>query len=82
MAAYESTPAGELRRGIAAAAFRVPGDPLKMVQAMIDSVDRKPAPARLALGSDTYALVRTALTGRIAAFDAQKDIALSTDVSA
>jgi NAD(P)-dependent dehydrogenase (short-subunit alcohol dehydrogenase family) len=82
MAAYESTPAGELRRGIAAAAFRVPGDPLKMVQAMIDSVDRKPAPARLALGSDTYALVRTALTGRIAALDAQKDIALSTDVSA
>jgi hypothetical protein len=53
-----------------------------MVQAMIDSVDRKPAPARLALGSDTYALVRTALTGRIAALDAQKDIALSTDVSA
>ena len=82
MAVYESTPAGELRRGIAAAAFRVPGDPLKMVEAMIDSVNRKPAPARLALGSDTYALVRTALTGRIAALDAQKDIALSTDVSA
>ena len=82
MAVYESTPAGELRRGIAAAAFRVPGDPLKMVQAMIDSVERKPAPARLALGSDTYALVRTALMERIAALDAQKDIALSTDVSA
>ena len=82
MAVYESTPAGELRRGIAAAAFRVPGDPLKMVQAMIDSAERKPAPARLALGSDTYALVRTALMERIAALDAQKDIALSTDVSA
>ncbi len=82
MAVYESTPAGELRRGIAAVAFRVPGDPLKMVQAMIDSVERKPAPARLALGSDTYALVRTALMERIAALDAQKDIALSTDVSA
>jgi NAD(P)-dependent dehydrogenase (short-subunit alcohol dehydrogenase family) len=82
MAVYESTPAGELRRGIAAAAFRVPGDPLKMVQAMIDSAECKPAPARLALGSDTYALVRTALMGRIAALDAQKDIALSTDVSA
>ena len=63
MAVYESTPAGELRRGIAAAALRVHGDPLKMVQAMIDSGERKPAPARLALGSDTYALVRTALTG-------------------
>jgi hypothetical protein len=53
-----------------------------MVQAMIDSVERKPAPARLALGSDTYALVRRALMERIAALDAQKDIALSTDVSA
>ena len=82
MAVYESTPAGELRRGIAAAAFRVPGDPLKMVQAMIDSAERKPAPARLALGSDTYVLVRTALMERVAALDAQKNIALSTDVSA
>ena len=82
MAVYESTPAGELRRGIAAAAFRLPGDPLKMVQAMIDSPERKPAPARLALGSDTYVLVRTALMERVAALDAQKNIALSTDVSA
>lgn len=81
MAVYESTPAGELRRGIATAAFRVPGDPLKMVQAMIDLVDRKPSPARLALGSDTYAMVRAALVERIAALDAQKEIALSTDVS-
>ena len=82
MAAYESTPAGELRRAIAAAAFRVPGDPRKMVQAMVNLVDNKPAPARLALGSDTYALVRTALVERIAALDAQKGIALSTDMSA
>jgi NAD(P)-dependent dehydrogenase (short-subunit alcohol dehydrogenase family) len=82
MTVYESTPAGEFRRSIAAAAFRVPGDPIKMVQAMIDSVDRKPAPARLALGSDTYALVREALVQRIAALDAQREIALSTDVAA
>ena len=81
MAVYKNTPAGELRRGIADAAFRVPGDPLKMVQAMIDSVERRPAPARLALGSDAYALIRAALVERIAALDAQKDVAFSTDLN-
>jgi NAD(P)-dependent dehydrogenase (short-subunit alcohol dehydrogenase family) len=82
MAVYDDTPAGEFRRGIANAAFSVVGDPFKMAQAMIDSVDRRPAPARLALGSDTYALVRAALVKRLAALDAQKDIAFSTDINA
>jgi NAD(P)-dependent dehydrogenase (short-subunit alcohol dehydrogenase family) len=82
MAIYENTLAGELRRAIAAAAFHVPGDPAKIAQAIIDSVDRSPAPARLALGSDTYALVRAALVKRLAALDAQKAIALSTDINA
>jgi NAD(P)-dependent dehydrogenase (short-subunit alcohol dehydrogenase family) len=82
MAIHENTPAGELRRAIAAAAFHAPGDPLKIAQAIMDSVDRKPAPARLALGSDTYTLVRAALVKRLAALDAQKDIAFSTDIKA
>lgn len=50
-----------------------------MARAMIDSVDRSPAPRRLALGSDAYGHIRTALEDRLAALDAQKDIALSTD---
>ncbi len=79
MAVYDNTPAGEVRRALSAGAFPVPGDPIKMVQAMIDSVDRSPAPGRLTLGSDAYAKVRAALTARIAALDSQKDIALSTD---
>jgi NAD(P)-dependent dehydrogenase (short-subunit alcohol dehydrogenase family) len=82
MAVYDNTPAGEFRRAMANAAFSVVGDPRKMAQAMIDSVDRRPAPARLALGSDTYALVRAALVKRLAALDAQKDIAFSTDINA
>jgi NAD(P)-dependent dehydrogenase (short-subunit alcohol dehydrogenase family) len=82
MAVYDDTPAGEFRRATANAAFRVLGDPFKMAQAMIDSVDRRPAPARLALGSDTYALLRAALVKRLAALDAQKDIAFSTDINA
>jgi hypothetical protein len=64
MADYESTLAGEVRRIFASGAFPLPGDSLKIAQAMIDSVDRGPAPERLA------------------ALDAPKDIALSTDVDA
>jgi hypothetical protein len=79
MAVYENTPAGEVRRAVAAGAFLVKGDPIKMVQAMIDSVDRSPAPTRLALGSGTYASVRAALVDRLAVLDARKDIALATD---
>jgi NAD(P)-dependent dehydrogenase (short-subunit alcohol dehydrogenase family) len=82
MAVYDNTPAGDLRRAIAAGAFHAPGDPRKMAQAMIDSVDYRPAPRWLALGSDTYTLVRKALMERLAALDAQKDIAFSTDVNA
>jgi NAD(P)-dependent dehydrogenase (short-subunit alcohol dehydrogenase family) len=82
MAAYAHTPAGEVRRAIAAAAFPLPGDPLKMAQAMIDSVDRNPAPRRLTLGSNAYARVHAALSDRLAALEAQKDIAFSTDLDA
>lgn len=80
MAVYEGTPAGEVRRAVAAGAFPVKGDAVKMTRAMIDCVDRSPAPRRLLLGSDAYTRVRAALVERLAALDAQKDIALSTDV--
>jgi hypothetical protein len=50
-----------------------------MAAAMIASVDQTPAPKRLLLGSDAYTLVHAALTDRLAAFEAQKDVALSTD---
>ena len=80
MAVYENTPAGEMRRAIAAGAFPVRGDAAKMVQAMIDSADRSPAPKRLALGSGAYNSIRAALVERLAALDDQKEIALSTDI--
>jgi hypothetical protein len=61
MDVYENTPAGEMRRAFAAGTFIVKGDPIKMAQAMIDSVDRSPAPKRLALGRGTYTSIRAAL---------------------
>ena len=82
MAVYDQTPAGDVRRAIASGSFVVKGDPVKMVKAMIDCVDCDPAPRRLVLGSGAYASIRAALLERLAALDAQKDIALSADLDA
>jgi hypothetical protein len=57
------------------------GDPAKMVRIMIDSVDENPAPRRLALGSDAFTIIHKALTERLAALEAQKELALSTDLA-
>ncbi len=76
---YENTPVGDVRRAVATHAFPIPGDAVKVALAMIDSVEVEPAPLRLPLGSDTYNLVRGALQQRLAALEAQREIALSTD---
>ena len=81
MEVYDSTPAGHVRRIIAANSFPRPGDAEKVAQAMIDSVDQHPAPKRLPLGSDTYTAVRAALVERLEALDMQKEIALGADLS-
>ncbi len=79
MAVYQNTPAGELRRSLAAGAFPVRGDAVKMAHAMINSVGRTPAPRRLTLGGNAYARIRATLADRLAALESQKDIALSVD---
>ncbi len=79
LAVYEDTPAGDMRRALTNGSFAVKGDPDKMVQAMLDSVDHTPAPRRLTLGRDAYAKIRAVLVDRLAALDAQKDIAFSTE---
>ncbi len=82
MEAYAQTPAGAVRSRIEPGFREQPGDPAKMARAMIASVDRNPAPKRLALGSDAYNNIKNALTERLAALEAQKDIAMSTDFPA
>ncbi len=82
MSAYEDTPVGDMRRAVMAGAFPITGDPAKTVQAMIDSVDRSPAPLRLTLGSGAYDRVHNALTGRVAALEAQVGIARSIEIDA
>ena len=80
MPEYEATPAGDLRRMLADGSFKLLGDPDKMVDAMLASAAATPAPRRLTLGSGAYASIRAALQGRLAELEAQKDVALSTDV--
>ncbi|WP_284946201.1 SDR family oxidoreductase [Acidisoma cladoniae] len=80
MAVYDDTPAGAVRRAVKTGTFVLKGDAMKMAQAMIDSAESEPAPLRLLLGADAYVRVRAALMGRVAALDAQKEIAFSTEV--
>ncbi len=80
MDVYEATPAGDVRQAIASGAFELTGDPQKMAQAMIDSVDILPSPKRLALGTSSYSSISTALKGRLAELEKYKDITLSTDL--
>lgn len=78
---YEKTAAGDFRRMAAEVGLAMfPGDPRKVAAAIIASADQHPAPLRLTLGSDAYKLVHGALTSRLAALEAQKDLAYSTDV--
>jgi NAD(P)-dependent dehydrogenase (short-subunit alcohol dehydrogenase family) len=57
----------------------MPGDQAKVVAAMIDVAQVDDPPRRLLLGSDAYNLVHAALTDRLTTFEAQKDVAYSTD---
>jgi hypothetical protein len=57
----------------------VTGDPAKVAQAIIESVEVSPAPRRLTLGSNAYEAIAAAWQERLAALEAQRDLAYSTD---
>ena len=77
MAAYDATPAGDVRRAIAGGDFPLDNDPEKIAAAMISSAQTSPAPLRLPLGRDTYDDVRASYVRRLEELDAQRDLALS-----
>jgi len=79
---YEGTPANMVHASIQDTSRQPNGDPGKMAQVMIDSVAQTPAPLRLLLGSDSYLVIRRALTERLADVEPQKERAASTDISA
>jgi NAD(P)-dependent dehydrogenase (short-subunit alcohol dehydrogenase family) len=79
LAAYDNTPAS-YARSIRTSTHPSPGDPARIARAMIDSVEQDPAPLRITLGSDSYGIIHQALTERLAALEAQRDLAYSTDL--
>ncbi len=56
-----------------------PGDPARMAARIIDSVDTEPAPLRMVLGSQALDSTLGVLRKRIADFEAQAELAASTD---
>ncbi|MEE7545810.1 SDR family oxidoreductase [Xanthomonas sp. Kuri4-1] len=78
--AYAGTPADAIRQALEDGSFGISGDPQKMVDAMISSLDQVPAPRRLTLGSTAYTHVHAALTQRLAELEAQRELACSADL--
>lgn len=79
MAAYDATPSGDIRRGVADGGFVIKGDAALSVDAMIEAGDAEHPPLRLALGSTAYENIEAALVRRLAAIRAQKAIAFGAD---
>jgi NAD(P)-dependent dehydrogenase (short-subunit alcohol dehydrogenase family) len=78
--AYAGTQAAAFTHGQSSVALEdMPGDPHKVAEAMIRIGDLTDPPRRQLLGSDAYRLVREALRARLAAVEAQREVALTTD---
>ena len=82
MAVYDDTPAGAIRDGLANGAFGTLADAGKSVAAMIDAMDADQPSLRLALGSGAFNSISKALSGRLGALVAQKEVAVAADVDA
>ena len=76
---YEGNPARAPLRMLDPANGLAPGDPTRIAAAMIASVDQEPAPMRIILGSQALQNTIKVLTERIAGFEAQTELAASTD---
>jgi hypothetical protein len=79
MDAYKGTPAALVHTMMKDTSRLPPGDPVKMANIMIESVEQNPAPKRIALGSDAYGMIHKALADRLSALEAQREMAFSTD---
>jgi len=79
MVEYDNTPAGEVRRAIAEGSFDLKGDAKRTVAAMIAAGDEAEPALRLVLGSTAYSSISPALSQRLAAVEAQRNLAFSAD---
>jgi NAD(P)-dependent dehydrogenase (short-subunit alcohol dehydrogenase family) len=79
MPIYDQTPAHSFLRMLNPKNGLAPGDPARMAVRIIESVDVEPAPLRLVLGSQALEGTLATLRKRIASFEAQTQLAASTD---
>ena len=79
MPVYDGTPAHSFLRMLDPKSGLAPGDPARMAARMIESIDVEPAPLRMVLGSQALESTLTTLRKRIASFEAQTELAASTD---
>ena len=79
MDVYGDTPVGELRRAIAEGNFVIKGDAERTVNAIISAADEAHPALRLTLGGTAYNSISRALTQRLAAIEAQRELARSVD---
>jgi len=79
MPAYDDNPAHSFLKMLDPKNGLAPGDPARMAARIIESVDVEPAPLRIVLGSQALASTVTTLRKRIAGFEAQTELAASTD---
>jgi NAD(P)-dependent dehydrogenase (short-subunit alcohol dehydrogenase family) len=79
MPIYDDTPAHSFLRMLDPKNGLAPGDPARMAARIIESADVEPAPLRMVLGSQALEGTLATLRKRIASFEAQTDLAASTD---
>jgi len=79
MAVYDQTPAHSFLRMLDPKNGLAPGDPARMAARIIESVDINPAPLRMVFGSQALQGTLSTLRKRIADFEAQTELAASTD---
>ena len=79
MTAYDKTPAGDVRRAVSDGSFIIRGDAARTVAAMIATADEAKPALRLVLGGTAYNSISQALSQRLAALEAQRDVAFSAD---
>jgi uncharacterized protein YbjT (DUF2867 family) len=80
--AYEGNPAHAFEPMLDPKNGLAPGDPARMATRIIESVDVEPAPMRLVLGSQALQSTIDTLKRRIDGFEAQRELAASTDFPA
>ncbi|HEX7400247.1 MAG TPA: SDR family oxidoreductase [Candidatus Limnocylindrales bacterium] len=79
MPEYDENPAHAFARMLDPRNGLAPGDPARMAARIIESADVEPAPMRMVLGSQALESTIATLRQRIAGFEAQAELAASTD---